>query len=94
MWVFLGLLVVLDLKTKLLQGAFGHPHNKRQQIVHTEKITCKRIGTRLSTYSIHHRRNSEAVSEIQWALAVILGRTVFCPPSPDVHYSETLISFD
>jgi len=45
--------------SKLLQGAFGDPHNKRQQIVHTEKSTGKRRGTRLSKNSVHQRRGGE-----------------------------------
>jgi len=61
MWAFLGH------TTKLLLGAFGHPHNKRQQIVHTEKSTDKKEEQDYLKNPIHQRSDSGAVSEIQWA---------------------------
>ena len=56
-----------------LQGAFGHHHNSRKKIVHTEESSEERIGTRLSKSCVDRRRDCGTVTEIRWAfLGVVI----------------------
>ena len=64
---------VLGHTTKLLHGAFSHPDDKRQQIVHTEKSIGREEGQDYPKNFIHRRGDSEAVSGIQRAFLGVVG---------------------